>query len=262
MNAGGGTVPGAFASRRYDVEHDDRFKAVGMKRGLGALAAAGVLLAVYGKLVHPWLRTWRATEEELRGPWPGDELVDRIVSTTTRAITIDAPPAAVWPWIVQIGQDRAGFYSYRVLENAVGADMPNVRWIVPEFQHRAVGDTVRLASAKRFGKLGRMIVARLEPQRAMILVMPDDAARAFRGEPIAGGTWGFILSAHGGGATRLIMRSVDASHPPLAARALRALLFDSAHFIMERKMMIQIKRLAEQTHPARFAGPEGVTAVG
>jgi hypothetical protein len=87
----------------------------------------------------------------------------------TRAVTVHAPAKAVWPWIVQIGQDRAGFYSYDVLENLFGAKMPSVDEIVPEWQHRTVGDTVWLSTPDSHGGNARMIVGWLELERAMVL---------------------------------------------------------------------------------------------
>jgi hypothetical protein len=75
---------------------------------------------------------------------PGDELLRPGAPTTTRAITIDAPPDVVWPWLAQLGQDRAGFYSYRWLENLAGCRMPDVREIRPDWQDRRVGQTVPL----------------------------------------------------------------------------------------------------------------------
>jgi hypothetical protein len=89
---------------------------------LAGTAACGV----YALTLRPWLRNWGADEDELRKPLPGDELVPGDVSQTTRAVTIDAPVDAVWPWLAQIGQDRGGFYSYEWLENspAVACAMP------------------------------------------------------------------------------------------------------------------------------------------
>jgi hypothetical protein len=212
----------------------------------GALVCATIVAPlVYAGVVHPRLLRWGATDAEIRGPGPGDELAPQDAARTARGITIDAPVRTVWPWILQVGQDRAGFYSYRLLENLVGAHMPDVGRIVPAFQHRAVGDTVRLASEARFHDLGRMIVAKLQDECAMILVMPGDAKRVAEGKFIRGGTWGFVLEACDANQSRLIMRSVDASHPTWFERALRAAIFDTSHFIMERAMMLNIKHLAE-----------------
>ncbi|MGZ3516505.1 MAG: hypothetical protein ACXVAM_04940 [Vulcanimicrobiaceae bacterium] len=225
-----------------------------MRRRLVPIVAAilATLVAFYAVIVRPKFLRWGATQSEMDGPWPGDNLVSDPVSTVTRAITIHAPASAIWPWIVQIGQNRAGFYSYTWLENAVGARMPRIDRIIPEFQHRSVGDTVWLASPSRYGGLGRMVVAVLVPERAMILTTPSDAERVFSGRPIREGTWGFMLDQEASQTTRLVMRSVGAAQPLFPARLASALLFDSAHFIMEQKMMREIKRLAESNEiPAR-----------
>src|SRR4051812_23088582 len=83
-------------------------------------AAAGVAAAaVYALLVRPWHLRWGATDEEAGEPLPGDDLRSDANVVATHAITIDAPAADVWPWLVQIGRGRGGFYSYTWLENLV-----------------------------------------------------------------------------------------------------------------------------------------------
>lgn len=102
---------------------------------------------------------------------PGDELFPVFAGQATHAITIHTAPERVWPWLMQIGQDRSGFYSYRFLRNAIGADMPKVERLVPEWKPRAVGQTVWFSTPKRFGGRGRMIaaiVAEIEPERQSI----------------------------------------------------------------------------------------------
>ena len=215
------------------------------KRKAVTILAAGAAIAAYAYGIHPALLRFGASDDELRGPWPGDDLSPGGIPRSTCAITIDAPAHQVWPWIVQLGQDRAGFYSYRRLENAIGCTMPDVRVIDPAFQHRARGDAVWLGPHARFGDLVRMTVARYEPDSAMILVMAGDGARLERGESMRGGTWGFIVYEPQPNQTRLLTRSVAFSRPSFAARVLRALVFDSTHAVMERKMTRTIKQLAE-----------------
>jgi hypothetical protein len=217
---------------------------------VAAIFASVAALGTYAFAIHPAMMRRGATGDEVRGPWPGDDLGATGVARTTCGITIDAPARDIWPWIVQLGQDRAGFYSYRWLENAIGCNMPDVREIVPAFQYRAVGDTLWLAPHDRFGDIGQMIVARYEPDRAMVLVMADDGARLARGERMEGGSWGFILDERGPNETRFLTRSVDNTHPSPPASAFRALVFDSMHAIMERQMMRTIKRLAENRSTA------------
>ncbi len=80
-----------------------------------------VVLIGYDTVVRPWMRCWGATEAERVKRLPGDEIVEDVMTDYTRAVTIDAPPAAVWPWLVQIGDRRAGFYSYDWIERFVFA---------------------------------------------------------------------------------------------------------------------------------------------
>src|SRR3954452_13783473 len=137
--------------------------------------AAGV---VYAMKVRPWLLNWGANTDESERFLTGDEIAPDCRYRATRAISIDAPIETVWPWLVQMGQDRGGFYSYSWLENLFFAGMRNAETIIPEYQHeRRVGDTVWLANPKRYGGRGRMIVAAMDPYRSMALVMPEDAER-------------------------------------------------------------------------------------
>src|SRR5512146_2147654 len=103
----------------------------------GALSAAAA--GVYALAVRPWMLDWGATPAEIQRVWPGDELSPRTRYRHLRAITINAPAEQVWPWILQIGQDRAGYYSYTWLENVFRAEMHNTYRLVPEWQERHVG---------------------------------------------------------------------------------------------------------------------------
>ncbi len=96
--------------------------------------------AVYLAFLHPWLMNWGTTAQERQMTVPGDETFPDPGMQFTRSITINAPASAVWPWVVQIGQDRAGFYSYDWLENVVGADIHNQNAINPAWQALAPGD--------------------------------------------------------------------------------------------------------------------------
>ena len=110
--------------------------------------AAAMLLR---PLVLRRLRRWGATTAELQRPLPGDDLVPHSRAGYTQAITIRAPVAAVWPWLVQIGQGRGGFYSYEGLENLVGCDIHNAERVLPEFQILASGDLLRPEAAQGQG---------------------------------------------------------------------------------------------------------------
>jgi len=113
-----------------------------MRRSLTAAGIGAVAIVAWRKVFTPWQRNWGATEEEAAMALPGDTLTPPPVDQCTRAITIAAPPEAVWPWLVQMGADRGGFYSYAWLENLFGLDIHNADGIVDEWQQLAVGDWV------------------------------------------------------------------------------------------------------------------------
>lgn len=202
---------------------------------LGVGLAAGAVVA-YLRTVEPWLRRWGATDEEVHGPLVVDDLVERGAMAITRAITVNASIADVWAWLVQIGQDRAGFYSYSFLENLVGAGIHNAGTLAPEWQTRTQGDTVWLASERRWHERGRQIAAVVDPPRALVLVSPVDWARVQRGE-LASGAWAFVLEPRGESRTRLLVRS--------SGGAVGTHLFDGIHFLMEQKMMRGLRDRAE-----------------
>src|SRR5450759_2138223 len=110
--------------------------------GVIAMGAAG---AAYLLLARPRHLRWGATDQESRGPLPGDDLLANPDLAATRAITVRAPADQVWPWIAQLGQGRGGFYSYDALENLIGCDIRSADRVVPEWQDVKVGDEVKLA---------------------------------------------------------------------------------------------------------------------
>ncbi|MCV2393213.1 SRPBCC family protein [Actinotalea sp. M2MS4P-6] len=141
-----------------------------------------------------------ATATERIRTLPGDGLVPVPDLVATRAIDIDAPPAAVWPWLVQLGQGRAGFYSYDVLENLLGLEIHSSDRIVPEWQDLAVGDPVNLAEGVP------LAAAIVEPDAALVLfgagpLDPDDEDDA----PPYDFSWAFVVEPRDGG-TRLLVR--------------------------------------------------------
>ncbi|AXY51374.1 hypothetical protein [Rhodococcus ruber] len=128
----------------------------------GALLIAFHLLTT--RILRRWRTTWGATAGELAAQYPGDDLVPAPDWGFTRAVTVDAPPERVWPWIVQIGQGRGGFYSYEGLENLIGCRITNATAIRPDLQHLAVGDPIR-----QHPKAPPLTVAVLEPNRDLVL---------------------------------------------------------------------------------------------
>jgi hypothetical protein len=155
-----------------------------------ALAAVGAGVLVAG-IARARLRNWGATREEIEATHTGDDLVAGPVTTTTYAVTVEAPADVVWSWLVQIGQGRGGMYSYEWLENLFGLDIHNTDQIRAEWQHLAVRDAVRVVPP---GKLGMrdgyaFRVALVDPARALVLRQqppehPWDATWAFLIVPV------------------------------------------------------------------------------
>ena len=202
---------------------------------LGA-GVAGILGVEYVQRFEPWLRHWGATEAESSAALPVDDLVELDAYSITRAITVHAPVDDVWPWLVQIGQDRAGFYSYTWLENVVAAGMRNATRVHPDWQERRSGDTVWLADQDRWGGRGRQVAALVNPPRALVLVSPDDWGRLQHGQR-ASAAWSFFLEPAGELQTRFLIRS--------SGGAVGTHVFDAIHFLMEQKMMRGLRDRAE-----------------
>jgi hypothetical protein len=208
----------------------------------GVIAAFALLMYVAASsLLYPWHRTWGSTAEELTLPLPGDAAEREPALEIQHAVTIAAPPESVWPWLVQIGQDRAGFYSYDWLERAFGADVRNVREIRAEWQTLQPGDFVRATQPGYLGLFNEPLgwrVTQTDPGRALVLE-----------------NWGsFVLLPSGASGTRFIIRSTISNRSiPVWASALNLVTFQLPHFIMQRQMMLTIKTLAEQRHALRIA---------
>jgi hypothetical protein len=200
----------------------------------------------------PWHRTWGATEEEQVMSLPGDTPNRDPSYELIHAVTIDARPEMVWPWLVQLGQDRAGFYSYDWLERFFQADVHNADQIRPEWQHRAAGDFIRATQPDYLGGLfGRDLGWRItyfDPPRAMVLE-----------------NWGaFVLQPEPDGRTRLLIRTrMGGPDAPVWGAGLTFAAFELPHFIMQRKMLLGIKERAERpTRAAReLAAQHGVRLV-
>jgi hypothetical protein len=117
--------------------------------------------ALYAFVIRPWHLRWGAESGDEHRKFPGDEFLPKDGTQILHAVTIDAPVEEVWPWLAQLGQDRAGFYSYEWLENLAGCEMRNADRIHPEWQHRELGETVHLHPA------GGLTVNVFEPGRAL-----------------------------------------------------------------------------------------------
>jgi hypothetical protein len=191
-------------------------------------------IALY-PFLRGWRRRWGTTEEDRAVRLAGDELVSAPQWIYNHAISVAAPRSAVWPWLVQLGQGRGGFYSYEGLENLVGCQIHNVMEIRPELQQLGVGDTVVLHGRSGFGPQ----VVLLEADRALVLGGPPNqkGSRA---------TWGFYLLDGPGGTTRLLERGRGVAGRGLAEQlGFGPYLMDPIGFVMSKKMLRTVKRLAE-----------------
>jgi len=191
-----------------------------------ALLGLGVLGVVYFRFLRRPILTWGATDEEAAATLPGDELLEDADGVATRAIDVDAPPSAVWPWLAQMGPaPRGGAYTYDWIENLLGLDMHSVERVLPEFQHPRVGDTIGLGA-------NRMRYERVEPERVL-------SSRSEDGNWV----WTFVLEERGD-STRLISRNRFRLRT-LASRV-GMLPMEPASLVMERKMLLGIKERAER----------------
>jgi len=218
-----------------------------LKIFLTALSFVVVFTALYFSALRPWHVRWGTTSSEVAAALPGDELFSGQEPAVTHAITIHAKPQDVWPWIRQIGQDRSGFYSYTPLENLIGCEMPKVHRIEPRWKDRAVGETVWFATPKHFDGRGKMIAAVVQPEHAFAMVMTEDWQRLQAGGHAQDALWSFTLEPAGEGNTRLIARLRAAPPKNVTQRLASSFFWEPAHFIMERRMLLTIKKLAEQS---------------
>ena len=177
---------------------------------------------------------WGATDAEASARLPGDELLEHADGVATRAITIDAPAAAVWPWIAQMGPSpRGGAYTYDWIENLLGLDMHSADRVLPDYQHPQVGETLG------YGK-NRMRFERVEPPHVL-------ATRSEDGNWV----WSFVLDEQDG-RTRLISRN-RFRLPSLTAK-IGMVPMEPASLVMERKMLRGIKQRAERLAAEREGG--------
>jgi hypothetical protein len=206
------------------------------------LAAAWALLFAEHSLVfRPWYMHWGASQVETSSVLPGDEIVPQAARQETRAITINAPAERIWPWLTQLGRDRSGFYSFDLLENLAGCRMPSIDQLRPDLQSWHAGDKLWMYPPDKAGGIGYATLRVFLPGQAM-----GFGTRQI-GTPISApenGSWSFVLIPSGANSTHLLVRG-RAAATAVPATAFDRLVFESAHFVMERRMMLGIKQLVE-----------------
>ncbi len=201
------------------------FKKIG-KIGVGLAAMGVVWSGVYLRLVRPWQLRWGASGDEVARTMPGDEDVLRPTFNATRAVTITARPEEIWPWLIQIGVTRAGWYSYDWLDNL---GRPSAERIISELQHLRVGDVIPMSPD---GKQGLWVKA-FEPNRWMLW-----------GSKAGDSTWYWGLEPVNSEQTRLVTR-VRMRYHWTSPLLLFDLLVEFADIVMMRKCLLGIKRRAE-----------------
>jgi hypothetical protein len=216
--------------------------------GLGMVGGLGALVAAHALWLRPLCMRWGSTDAEAHGPWPGDDLVPAPKTHGTHVITIHARAEEIWPWLVQIGQDRAGFYSYDWLERLFGFHMRNVDRVNKEWQRLQPGDPLRLHPAAT-----PLEVVTVEANRCLVTAGGRELQRGvdLRDPSVmmthryAAYSWAFILVPQGDGTTRFIAR-LRATWPRSVFDSLRNWLFmEGAHLIMQLEMNRGLKRRAE-----------------
>jgi len=213
----------------------------------GIVGAAAITFALLTPFLRSWHTRWGATDAEVNRSLPGDELIPHPRWQYTQAITIRDTAAKVWPWLVQMGQGRGGFYSYESLENLVGCNIHNANRIIPEYQHLEAGDTIRLHPE------GPFPVALVDPGRAIVLHI--DSRTGSSAIPVGtrpgdyfASTWVFSLDSLDDKVARLISRFRCDYNPRIRNSLLYGrYVVEPISCIMQRKMLLGIKGRVERT---------------
>ncbi len=232
---------------------------------VSAILSAG---AAYFLVVRPRVKAWGFDPQEAELPLPGDDLIAEPNAVETRGITINAPPASVWPWLVQMGCERGGWYSF----DAVDKSHPPAEEILPEFQSLSVGDILP------FGVGSGFRVEAVEPQQSLVLFVDTELARQQADLAIAHGelpegsgrtsfpefaaSWAFSLQPAENGTTRLIERFRARTPGSGPVTAVFGEIMGTGLVLMGRKQMLGIKERVERplTESQSEAEPQPIEA--
>jgi hypothetical protein len=243
---------------------------------IALLSAVVTASAVYFLLVRPKIRSWGVDPAEAELALPGDDLITDPSHTETRGITIDAPPARIWPWLVQMGYGRAGWYSYDALDN----EGPSTDRVLPEFQSLGVGDIMPTHPG------GGFKVEVVEPERALVLYMDTELMRSQAAQaevegktelptpglkatgsmlgasyPEIAASWAFYLQPAGEGQTRLIERFRARTPGGSPAHLVLGEIMGTGIVLMTRKQMLSIKERVEREPSEPIEAPAEAAAV-
>lgn len=209
------------------------------------VATLGLILAVgalYWFPVRRWFGRWGATPDDLTRVMLGDAVIANPTHSATHAVAVDAPPEDIWPWLVQMGSQRGGLYSYDWLDRLFGIlDRPSSNRVLPEFQHLSVGDEIRL------GPREQLTVTAVEPCRALVL---SYSAHGFDW------VWQFGLFPLDENRTRLVTRGTERFTNSVGTWLFMRVM-EPAAFIMTRRMLLGVKQRAEALRAARVQDDRG-----
>jgi hypothetical protein len=201
----------------------------------GAVGAAGMVLALVTPMLRRYRSHWGLDPTDAAATWPGDELVPDARWQWTHGIEIDAPPDEVWPWVAQIGQEKAGFYSYEALENLVGCEVRGASEVRPEWTELKLGDALRLHP-----KMPPLRVEALEPGRFFAVHSGSKA----EGVEVS---WLFLVEPRPDARSRLVSRFRSWYADGLGSRlGSGPTLLEPIGFVMDRRMLLGVKRQAER----------------
>lgn len=197
---------------------------------VGKLLGVVVLVVILAVLLSPWMDRWGSTPAERMQEMPGDRFLTSPARTTNRGITVNAPVEKVYPWILQLGADKSGMYSYTWLENLVNCKMAKDETIHPEWQNLTEGDLMKMCAGDF-----------APPPYIVAEVLPDQAVTfGHQNNNAWEETWQFVLLPQADGSTRLITRT-STNMTGGIWEVIRPI-----SFVMERKMLLTIKGLSER----------------
>jgi hypothetical protein len=216
----------------------------------GLAGTAIMTLAWLTPFLRPARNHWGLSAEEAELPRQGDELVPDPRWAWTHAVTLDASPEQVWPWVAQIGADRGGFYSYQWLENLAGCRLHNAEAIHPSMAH-AAGDALILHP-----KIPPLEVVTVDPGRCLVAFAKPDQAALASDRPWAAASWAFLVEPLGNGRCRVVSRFRSACSDDIATRLLQGpLLLEPIGFAMDRRMLLGIRDRVSAKRAEAAAGP-------
>ena len=197
------------------------------------------LIILMWPIARRWLRDWGSTAAERAESWPGDALAPAATVVQTRAVDIRAPAAAVWPWVVQFGLGRAGFYSYELIERLVGIPVRNVESMLPDYQSLEVGEEIKLHP-----DAPGIPVGKVDPGRHVCfggIGEPTTDIQELRR------SWSMYIVSLSPRSTRLVLRTcIEELQAPTVTKRLGAALETPVDFIMEQRMLRTLRRLSEE----------------